>query len=141
MAFTNAELIRIRSVLGYPNAFRYKNVRLESALVQVDSDGETYIRAELAAIQEIDTAIRTGGDAFDSLGIKRVDEIEFQNGTASSVEMRARALGRVHISRISSFFGVNIHSDYYGSAGFPGDWWSDGMGGRNSGGSFDLKLG
>jgi hypothetical protein len=140
MAFTNAELIRIRSVLGYPNAFRYKNVRLESALVQVDSDGETYIRGELAAILEIDTAIRTGGDAFDSIGLKKVDEIEFQSGTAASLEVRAKSLGRVHIGRISSFFGVNIHSDYYGTGGFPGDWWSGGISG-NAPCAFEMKFG
>lgn len=139
MAFTNAELIRIRSVLGYPNAYRFKNVRLESALVQVDTDGEAYIRAELAAIAAVDAALRVGGDAFDTLGIKKVDEIEFQNGRSNSQVEGAKAMGRVSIARISSFFGVEVHSDYYGQGGFPGDWWSGGIGGHSSN-SFEMKF-
>lgn len=141
MAFTGPELIRIRAVLGYPNLFRYKNTRLESALVQADADGETYIRAELAAIAEVDAAIRNGGTAFDALGVRKVDEVEFQTGATQSPEMQARKMGRVHIARISSFFGVNVHSDYYGTSGFPGDWFADGTGERNSPLGIELHLG
>jgi hypothetical protein len=140
MAFTNAELIRIRSVLGYPNAYRYKNVRLESALVQVDADGETYIRTELAAIDEIDASIRSGGIAFSALGAKKVDEVELKDKSGQGVADESRKMGRLHISRISGFFGVEIHSDYYGTSGFPGDWWSGGIGGHSES-SVELKFG
>lgn len=141
MAFTNAELTKIRAVLGYPNAYRYKNPRLESALVQADSDGEAYIRSELAAIVEIDAAMMSGGMAFDAAGVKKVDEIEFQTGSNQTVLSQLQRAGRVHIARISDFFGTPINADYYGQNGYPGDPWSDQMTMRNSPLGVEVKLG
>jgi hypothetical protein len=141
MAFTNAEFTKIRAVLGYPNAFRYKNVRLESALVQADADGEVYIRAELAAIAEVDATLLSDGVGFSSAGVKKVDEIEFQTGNGASTVTNLKKLGRHHIGRISAFFGTPIHTDYYGEGGYPGDSWSDGMGTPYRGGNSEVRLG
>jgi hypothetical protein len=142
MAFSNAEKAKIRTVLGYPNLFRYKNPRLESALESVDADGEVIVRAELAAIAEIDTALLSGGSAFDSAGLKKVDEVEFQTGSISlTVAAQMQRTGRIHIGRISSFFGTPINGDYYGSGGYPGDPWSKQMGMGQQGSSFEIKLG
>lgn len=139
--FTGPEKITIRAVLGYPNLFRYKNTRLESALVAVDDDGAAYVRAELARVVEIDTAIASGGTAFDALGLKKVDEIEFQNGANQGPAEQAKRMGRIHIGRISAFFGVPTWSDYYGQGGFPGDFWSDGINQQSRGLGFEIKLG
>lgn len=142
MAFTNAEKAKIRTVLGYPNLFRYKNPRLESALDAVDTDGEAIVRAELTAIAQVDTELLSGGGGFDSAGVKKVDEIEFQTGSVSMTAIaQLQRIGRVHIGRISSFFGTPINGDYYGSTGYPGDPWSKQMGMGQQGSSFEIKLG
>ena len=139
--FTNAQLVQVRSVLGYQNAWRFKNVRLESAFEQVDVDGLAFIVAELAAIAEVDAALRSGGVGMDAAGAAAVDKsLRFATARGENPSDQLRKLGRMHVSRISSILGVPVASDYYGTAGYPGDPWANGIG-QNDMSSFDIKLG
>lgn len=144
MAFTNAAALQIRVLLGYQNSFRYKNTRLESALTagQVDSDGEVFVLNELAAVKEIDVELRAGGVGYISAGAASVDRSLKLSVSRGERPMDAlRNLGRMHIGRLATFFGVEILSDYFGTAGYGGDPWSDGIGTKRGGGTFDVKLG
>lgn len=132
MAFTSMQKVKIRLYLGYPNLYRYKHTRLESAMDAVDPDAETLVVADLATLDtlygELSTTVATGS------GIKRVDEVEFFEGAEARDGVRAS--GRQVVTRISTILGVPIYADVFGEMGYPGDAWSElgGLGGANRGG-------
>jgi hypothetical protein len=144
MEFNNAESTMIRTVLGYQNTYRFKNSRLESALSQADADGAAIVRAELAGIAEVDKELRAGGVGYSSAGTASVDKsLRFATARGENPSDKLKGLGRMHITRLSNFFGVPIMSDYYGTGGYAGDPWANGIGQTDGtlAGSFDIKLG
>ena len=132
MAFTSLQKVKIRLYLGYPNLYRYKHTRLESAMDAVEPDAETLVAADLTALDAIQSNLSTSV-ATDG-GIKRVDEVEFFSESGSRKEGRAAA--RQIVTRISTILGVPIYADVFGEAGYPGDAWSElgGLGGATRGG-------
>lgn len=121
----------VRLYLGYPDHFRYKHTRLESVLENLSPDAEVQIGDNLTKIASIEEIIL---DAINTAGIKRVDEIWFENGTKRLTELRKA--GRQYVSRISIITGVPIYSDVFGSQGYLGDSFSGSGGGQGGGGSF-----
>jgi hypothetical protein len=132
MAFSSLQKVKIRLYLGYPNLFRYKHTRLESAMDAVDPDAETLVAADLVILDTIYTQL--SGVVVSNSGIKKVDEVEFFGG--SEERDGVRSSGRQVISRISTILGVPIYADVFGEMGYPGDAWSDlgGLGGATRGG-------
>lgn len=131
MALTDAQKAQIRTFLGYPNLYRYKNTRLEGAFSALDAAAESILIAEIAAVQTEDARLT---EFMDRAGVKKVDEIEFfaSSKDASDSIDRCRMKGRVHINRISVLLGVPINTDYFSTKGYPGDSFSaGGMGPEN----------
>lgn len=133
---TNLEKAQLRSFLGYPNMYRYKNPRLESAMDGLDDDVLTLVRAAVTKVLAYDEAL--GSDGLDSVGVKKVDEVEFFGrsgayGGESKVD-GIRRLGRIQIARISKILGtpINNGSDYFDPNGYAGDHWSSQMGGQQT---------
>jgi hypothetical protein len=120
--FTDTEKAQIRLYLGRPDQFRYVDTRLESMLTTVSAEAEVIVRAALAKLVTIEAAM-TSDDAIENAGLKRVDEIWFENGWRRLAEIRK--LGRMQVGRISITLGVPIYSDVFGSAGYLGDSFSD----------------
>jgi hypothetical protein len=125
--FTDLEKARIRTYLGYPNMYRYRNTRLESAMDGLDEGVLSLVRAAMAEIEKVDLRITT--DGLDSVGVKRVDEIELQSKSSNGGVDRLdgiRKVGRIYIARISKVLGtpINHGSDYFSPNGYQGDSWS-----------------
>lgn len=133
MALTATEKAQIRLYLGYPDYFRYKHTRLESVLDNISPESEALIRDSLTKLTTVETAILDAGT--NTAGLKRVDEIWFENGSKRSLEVRKT--GRQYVSRISIITGVPIYSDVFGSTGYLGDKFS-GLGSPNNGGWYGL---
>ena len=132
MALTATQQAQIRQYLGYPDLFRYKNVRLEGAITgNLSADAEALIVAQLAQLVTIDAAL-VSGTGLTSAGIKKVDEVEFFGAMVTINTLRA--LGRTVAGRISTTLGVPFYSDYFGPGGYPGDAYSDILGMPGSGG-------
>lgn len=129
----NSDKAKIRLYLGYPDHFRYKHTRLESVLDHLSPESETLVVSILANLATIETALLDAGTS--GAGIKRVDEIWFENGTRRTAEIRK--LGKQYVSRLSIIAGVPIYSDVFGSQGYLGDSFS-GLGGRSGGGFYGL---
>jgi hypothetical protein len=125
---TEDQKASIRLYLGYPDEFRYKHTRLESMLTNLSAPAETQIAGLLAKLATIETAFMTTG--VTNAGVKRVDEIWFENGSKAASEVRKT--GRTLVGRISIITGVPIYSDVFGTAGYLGDSFSPG-GGRSTG--------
>lgn len=140
MALTATQQAQIRQYLGYPDLFRYKNVRLEGAISgNLSAEAEALIVAQLAQLATIDTALTTGV-GLSSAGVKKVDEIEFFGAMVTINSLRA--LGRTVAGRIGTTLGVPFYSDYFGANGYPGDSYSDILGtGGNSEGGGSIPLG
>lgn len=139
MALTATQQAQIRQYLGYPDLFRYKNVRLEGAITgNLSAEAEALITGHLATLATIDTAL-TSGVGLTSAGVKKVDEIEFFGAMTTITALRA--LGRTVASRISTALGVPFFADYFGAAGYPGDAYSDILGSKGSGSGGAIPLG
>lgn len=144
MALTATQQAQIRQFLGYPDLFRYKNVRLEGAISgNLSAEAEALIVAQLAQLTTIDTAL-VSGVGLTSAGIKKADEVEFFGAMVTINSLRA--LGRTVAARIGTTLGVPFFSDYFGGSGYPGDAYSDilgvgGSGGGNSEGGGAIPLG
>lgn len=137
MAFTTAEAQAIRQYLGVPTLNRYKDPRLENAIIIAGDnvDSAAAVRVILAALVVVQTAFDA---AFDTAGIKRADEVEWYEGSdkAGTAEVNAQARrGRMQCSRLSQLLGMPLVGDYWGTLGFSGDWYigagmqKSGMGG------------
>lgn len=123
MAFTATQQTQIRLYLGYPDAFRYKNTRLESMIDDgaLSPEAETSVIAMLASIALIEAKILSTG--LDAAGIKAVDEIHFfENKTWKEL----RNYGKMYVGRVSITLGVPIYSDVFGTGGYLGDKYSAG---------------
>lgn len=133
MAFTNAQKVQIRKWLGYPSIFRYKDVRLESAIEVVgdDPDAQAEVEAVLARLATGDDSVESQlDDALGTAGLKRAEDVEwYQAGSetsagANGATAQQAALehgGRILCSRLSQLFGVPLYGDAYGTKGYPGD--------------------
>lgn len=118
MAFTEAERVKIRAALCYPDVFRQANTRLESAMNTIEERPDTveYVRSVLTKIFAIKESIHT--ITTTSAGVKKVDEIEFfESGQLNAL----RDEGRQYCSNLSDSFGVELHGDFFGKQGYTGD--------------------
>ncbi len=125
-----------RLYLGFPDAFRYKNTRLESMLVNLSPEADVMIAALLAQLASLDESLFTSGVAGTG-GVKKVDEIEFFPTTASGGGGGATAIrkaGRMYVGRLSIILGCPAYSDYFSGSGYAGDSFSGGMGSTRGGG-------
>ncbi len=142
MALTATQQAQIRQFLGYPDLFRYENVRLEGAINgNLSAEAEALIVAQLVQLVTIDTAL-VSGTGLTSAGIKKVDEVEFFGAMVTINTLRA--LGRTVAGRIGTTLGVPFYSDYFGGNGYPGDSYSDILGvpgGGSSGRGGSIPLG
>lgn len=140
MAFTEAQKVTLRLLLGYPDVFRQHNPRLEGVFATVGArpDTQAVVEGILTKIAEIDPQIV---DLLGTAGLKRAEDVEwFQafSGKWSAPQEAVAAVGRMHIARLSTIFGVPILADYFGSQGFPGDWYMAGPNQTSGGGMFPL---
>jgi len=124
MAFTDTQKEKIRTVLGYSSARRYKNTRLESMLDHNSPEIEAIVIEALDKIAEVDAHL--SGSVIGSSGVKKVDEIEFFAG--GRVIKDSWHIGEHYIGRISIALGVPIYSRYYSREGYLGDTFSGGLG-------------
>jgi hypothetical protein len=117
MALDATQKAAIRTYLGHPDAYRYKNTRLESILDNLSPEAEVQIGALLESIDAIDTATLAHVDVD---GVQRVDEITFH---APGVRLRSGASTmRMLIGRLSIILGVPLFSSFTGGSGYPGDF-------------------
>lgn len=141
MAFTEAQKVKIRHYLGFPDVYRYANPRLESAMDVIGERPDTK-----AMIEEIMAEVAAGLLALSptndsglhtQAGLKKVDEIEFfgdaKSGTVSAASDSMKTLVRENIGRLSIAFGVPVVHDIVGGGGYKLDsWGSEGFqGGGN----------
>lgn len=140
MAFTEAQRVKIRLSLGYPDVFRASNPRLEDAIDVVGERPDTQAEIEtiLARIAAADTKVN---NVLEQAGVKRVDEVEFFGGSDGATSLdEVRSHGRMWVNRLSIAFGVPRANDIFSGRGYSGDWWGDasvqvyGGGGPGSGG-------
>lgn len=131
---TDTQKAQIRLYLGYPDAYRFKNPRLESIMDNLSPDAETQIATQLANLATVEAAIINIGLA--TAGLKRVDEIWFDN--TRSVLAAQRGLGRMYVTRVSIISGVPIYSDVFGPQGYFGDSFLPGNGEPTGGSFFNL---
>ncbi len=101
---TDSQKAQIRLYLGYPDFFRFKHTRLESVLSRLSPEAEDLIAIALAKLEAVEVAITDKG--VDTAGIKRVDEVWFENGWRAATEIRKT--GRMYVSRISIITGVRL---------------------------------
>ena len=153
MAFTSAQKKDIRKYLGYPQLNRYRDTRLESAIdvVGEDVDASAEVVALLTEIAAIDAKITAGAGSGASTStftgsLKKADEVEWYalgtssgtTGGATPTTASFRDQGRVLCSRLSQLMGIPLWGDYYGSLGYPGDWF---MGSAHQGRGGIIPLG
>lgn len=138
MAFTTAEAQAIRQYLGVPTLNRYRDPRLENAIIiaGADVDAAAAVRVILAKLVTVETDYDA---AFADAGLKRADEVEFYAGKGNAamplVDAQVRR-GRVQCSRLSQLLGMPLVGDYFGRDGFGGDWYIGPTMQRSSGGGF-----
>jgi hypothetical protein len=125
MPFSSPQQTQIRKWLGFPQLFRFRDPRLESAIEVVggDADAMAEVATTLAALATLDTEITS---SLSTAGIKQADEVHFfegksKNGTAVTDGQKAQ--GRMLCNRLSILFGVPIANDAFGTKGYGGDWW------------------
>lgn len=129
---TDTQKAQIRLYLGYPDMLRYRHTRLESVLLNLSPEAEVIVAGCLTTLVTVEAAILEAGTS--GAGLKRVDEIWFENGTVRSSEIKKT--GRQYVSRISITLGVPIYSDVFGSQGYLGDTFSGSGGGQRGGAGF-----
>lgn len=124
MAFTESQKVTLRLLLGYPDVFRQHNPRLEGVFATIGArpDTQTAIEDLLTKIATIEPQIAS---LLGTAGLKRAEEVEwFQAfaGSWSAPQEAVATVGRMYIARISRLMGVPVLGDYFGTQGFPGDW-------------------
>ena len=125
MALTDAQKVQIRKWMGWSRAFD-QNSRLESRMsaAYLSADEETEVIALLARLVNCTTA-RTELVTDGMHGIKRVDEIEFQDTSQGfTIADGYNAEVRAIISELESVLGVTKKFDVTSGSGRGG-----GMGG------------
>lgn len=139
MAFTAEQRSSIRFFLGYPDVFLFTNSRLENAMDLVGTRPEAQARVELL-LSHLDKVYgaQTGDPAqidgaAQRAGIKSVesadDKIEFgdsggsKGGSSSSVLNTSKDFGRQCAAALSSYLGVELANDVFGTTGYRGDVW------------------
>lgn len=121
MAFTEAQKVKLRQYLGYPDVYRDANPRLESAFSVIGERPDTQAAVEviLTSLAAVELSITA---ALSTAGLKRAEDIEwYQAGAAGSQIEGRRSEGRAHCSRLSIMFGVPILCDAFGRSGYQGD--------------------
>lgn len=139
---SDTEKTQVRFYLGQSSLFRYLNPRLEGVFGSIDSDAETIVRKILSQLQQVDAQLYGDGVsasyATTAVGVKAVEEIQFQSGV--NVTVGLRQLGRGLVGRLSALLGVPVYADVYGENGWPGDRYSA-LGGMGNGGGNIIPLG
>ena len=110
MAFTATEKAQIRTFLGYSAINRDIDPRLESIMDSIGStmpEYETLIRADIAEIVTIETAIK---NADSHLVLDRAEDVTFQ-GERELESLRGK--GRAIIHKLSLRLNVEPRSDYF----------------------------
>ncbi len=134
MAFSEAQRVKIRKYLGFPDTFQQNNTRLESAMNVIGSRPDTQAAVE-AVLTDLATAETQVAASFTTAGLKRAEDVEWYEG---GTEIRSKlGLGRMHAARLSIIMGVPLVGDYFGTSGYQGDNW---MGPMNQYG-FPIALG
>lgn len=118
MAFTDDEIIQIRLYLGYASTNAQYNVYLEGGITLAEANPalETRVKAQLVKIAALDDAVT---DAYDSAGLKRVEEIEFY-GDGQQFKFLNKEGCRL-VNRLSLLLGVGINGEgYFSTSGYAG---------------------
>ena len=105
----------IRSYLGYSRRLEYSST-LEGAMDEVSATEETLIASILASLDALVSGATTTASAP---GIKKVDEVEFQDSPGGLLVNSQQAL--FHVRRLASILGVEIGAQcpYLTQAGGP----------------------
>lgn len=136
MAFSETQKVDIRFYLGYPDVYRYANPRLESAIEVVGTRPESQARVEIM-LAKLNGFYGNGvtPSAMDQqiarAGISKVesadDLVEFGGGnsdtSSNAIADAQSSAARRLVSALSSFFGIPIASDVFGTRGYVGDNW------------------
>jgi hypothetical protein len=136
MAFTSQQTVKIRFYLGYPNILIYKNPRLEGAIevVGANPDAQGMVETLLAQLDKMYGASPGAPSQIDAVnekaGLSAVesasDRVEFgtsgKGGSSSSAQLDAlRDVGKQLAGALSSFMGVPIGSNVFGTQGYVAD--------------------
>ena len=120
MAITPDERTQIIMWLGYPAGMRYTAAiyAIDSALARLEPSEEDMIRSILGTLKKIDEGtygVGASAGVIARAGIKKVDEIEFQDGMAW---LNGRLAGRADlVRRLSNLLGVAILNSAAGGGG------------------------
>lgn len=119
---TDAQKAKVRLYLGFPDLYRYQNVRLESALDAISSEVETNVISILARIAAVETRL---DGTLTTAGLSSVGagDPEFYEG-AKLKEIRSE--GRRLCGQLSMLFGVPLQGDAFSTNGYQGDGWMSG---------------
>lgn len=123
MAFTEAQKVKIRFYLGFPDTFQQNNTRLESAFDVIGGrpDVQAFVETILASLATVETSVAS---SLSSAGLKRAEDIEwYQSGSGSAAISQKLSEGRRYCARLSIVFGVPLVGDAFGTRGFEGDSW------------------
>lgn len=138
MAFSEAQKVKIRLFLGFPDVFRDGNSRLESAITVIGDRPDTQAEVE-AVLANLATADAKVNSVLSFAGIKKADEVEFfpsSSGTTSKDD--ARSNGRMWANRLSIIFGIPLVNDVFSERGYSGDGWGDAAFQMGTGGEIPL---
>lgn len=120
MAITAAERTQIIMWLGYPAGMRYTAAiyAIDSAIARLEPSEEDMVRSILVTLKAIDEGTygtSTSAGVIARAGLKRVDEIEFQDGMAW---LNGRLAGRADlVRRLANLLGVEILNGAAGGGG------------------------
>jgi hypothetical protein len=138
MAFDEAQKVKIRLFLGFPDVFQDGNPRLESAfdVIGARPDTQAEIETILTNLAAADAKVNS---VLTHAGIKKVDEVEFFGSKAGTNAVDdARAYGRMWANRLSIVFGIPLVNDVFSERGYGGDAWGDHSFQGSSGGVIPL---
>lgn len=111
MAFTSAEKMRIRKLLGWGARFWQLETRLEQSMNAVEQtlpDETAEIQSILTQLTVIDGQITS---ALDTAGVTAVSSIHLDSDQGIS---HFRSEGRRLVEAIATILQVNIKKNYYG---------------------------
>lgn len=115
MALTDTQKAKVRAYLGFSSM--YIDTIAETRMNTLTSDEITMVTGYLASLAAIDTKL--GSLVGESLGLRRVDEIEWQDGARAALDA-ARGVGRMYVMQLSIMLGTTPLADYYGSGSMSG---------------------
>lgn len=137
MAFTEAQKVKCRVYLGYPDTYQDNNTRLESAfdVIGERADTKALVETVLASLATVETSLSS---AVSTAGLKSVGRGAVEWFGESSAQTSTRDEGRALCGRLSIIFGVPLAGDAFGTGGYQGDKW---MGAGWQYGSGEILLG